>query len=80
MSSSRDNQRSLGLDEILKDILSIYKNKTVLFISHRLSSLKNADQILVMDQGALMEQGTHTELLAMKGRYSTLYSQQETGN
>jgi ATP-binding cassette subfamily B protein len=48
-----------------------------LFITHRLSSLRHADRILVMHQGSLVEQGSHTELMALGGRYATLYRQQE---
>jgi len=51
----------------------------VLFITHRLGSLRHADRILVMHQGALVEQGTHSELMALAGRYATLYQQQEAG-
>jgi ATP-binding cassette subfamily B protein len=57
--------------------MELYKTSTVFFITHRLSSLKAADLILVMDQGALVEQGTHEELMDLDGRYSTLYHQQE---
>ena len=42
-------------------------------------SLRHADRILVMHQGALVEQGTHSELMALAGRYATLYQQQEAG-
>ena len=54
-----------------------YRERTVLFITHRLGSLRHADRILVMDQGALVEQGTHDDLLALGGRYATLYQPQE---
>lgn len=50
---------------------------TVFFITHRLSTIRGADQILMMDYGSLVEQGTHQELLEIKGRYFALYSQQE---
>ena len=48
-------------------------NKTVLFITHRLSTIRNSDSILVMHKGCLEEQGNHEELLNMNGRYATLY-------
>jgi ATP-binding cassette subfamily B protein len=51
----------------------------VFFITHRLASLRHADVILVMDQGVLVEQGTHQELMDINGRYATLYHQQEVG-
>ena len=59
------------------NLMQLYKGSTVFFITHRLASLKAADHILVMDQGALVEQGTHEELMELDGRYSTLYHQQE---
>ena len=57
--------------------MELYRGSTVFFITHRLASLKNADHILVMDQGALVEQGTHDQLMDLDGRYATLYHQQE---
>tara|TARA_Y100001933_G_scaffold257150_1_gene302974 strand:- start:624 stop:2054 length:1431 start_codon:yes stop_codon:yes gene_type:complete len=51
-------------------------DKTVFFITHRLSSIKNSDLILVMHDGELVEQGTHDELLHRKQRYAALYAQQ----
>ena len=56
-----------------------FKNKTILFITHRLSSLIHADKILVLNKGILVEQGTHEELLRINGRYATLFKQQESG-
>ncbi len=50
--------------------------RTVLFITHRLSSIRNSDLILVMHEGRLVEQGTHTELMQAGQRYSALYQQQ----
>ena len=47
------------------------QNKTVLFITHRLSTIKNSNKILVMHKGCLEEQGSHDELLEMNGRYAT---------
>jgi len=52
------------------------KGKTVFFITHRLSTVRNADRIVVMHQGKVAEQGTHKELMAMGGRYAALYRHQ----
>ena len=59
------------------NLMELYRGSTVFFITHRLASLKAADQILVMDQGALVEQGNHEQLMELDGRYATLYHQQE---
>jgi ATP-binding cassette subfamily B protein len=53
------------------------KGCTVFFITHRLSTIRNADRIVMMDQGAIAEQGSHEELMALRGRYYALYRQQE---
>ena len=50
--------------------------RTVLFITHRLSSIKNSDNIFVMHDGVLTENGNHSDLLALNGRYAALYQQQ----
>jgi ATP-binding cassette subfamily B protein len=52
---------------------------TVFFITHRLTTIRRADLIVMMHQGAIVETGTHEELMAMKGRYFALYRQQEAG-
>ena len=54
-----------------------FEGSTVFFITHRLSTIRSADRILMMDQGSLVEQGTHAELIELQGRYAALYSQQE---
>ena len=63
--------------QVTRNLMQAYRGSTVLFITHRLSSLRHADRILVMDQGALVEQGSHEELMALGGHYATLYNQQE---
>ena len=63
--------------QLTSNLMQLYRDSTVFFITHRLASLKQADLILVMDQGALVEQGTHEELMKLDGRYATLYHQQE---
>ena len=65
--------------QVTRNLAEAYRGSTVLFITHRLGSLRHADRILVMHQGALVEQGTHSELMALAGRYATLYQQQEAG-
>ncbi len=54
------------------------RGRTVLFITHRLATIRNADLILMMDQGRVAEQGTHGELMALRGLYYCLYQQQES--
>lgn len=57
----------------------LMREKTVIAIAHRLSTIAAMDRILVFDKGRLVEQGTHEELLAMKGQYSKLWSLQVNG-
>ena len=55
------------------------KGRTVFFITHRLGTIRQADSIVLMHQGRLIESGTHDELMDSKGRYYALYRQQESG-
>ena len=52
------------------------KGKTVLFITHRLNTIKNADKIVLMNKGKIAESGTHEELISKEGRYQILFEQQ----
>lgn len=61
---------------IQKSIAEILKNKTTFVVAHRLSTVKNATKILVLDHGRIVEQGTHAELLQQNGQYANLYSHQ----
>ncbi|MGF1570257.1 MAG: peptidase domain-containing ABC transporter [Nodosilinea sp.] len=54
------------------------EDRTVFFITHRLNTIQQSDQILVMEQGSAVELGTHTELMELQGRYYTLYQQQSS--
>lgn len=61
---------------ILNNLLDYCKDKTTLIVSHRVSSAKNADEILVLEEGKIIEKGTHSELLALNGYYKELYVKQ----
>lgn len=63
-------------DKILNHLREIMQGRTTIFISHRVSTVRNADQIAVLHQGRIVEQGTHEELLARNGYYSDLYNKQ----
>ena len=60
-----------------EELLGLAKNRTTLIIAHRLSTIIHADQILVMEHGQIVERGTHTELLAIAGRYAEMWQMQE---
>ncbi len=62
---------------ILRSFDTLTEGHTSLVIAHRLSTIIDADQILVMDQGEIVEQGTHQQLLAMNGRYKTMWQLQQ---
>ena len=85
------NPRMLILDEatsnvdtrteklIQEGLLALQKDKTSFIIAHRLSTISHADQILVIDKGRIIEQGTHAELMGKKGFYYELYMSQFRG-
>jgi ATP-binding cassette, subfamily B, multidrug efflux pump len=63
-------------DKILNHLREVMQNRTTIFISHRVSTVRNADRIAVLHAGRIVELGTHDELLARNGYYSDLYNKQ----
>lgn len=63
-------------EEILNNLKKASKNRTTLIVSHRVSSAKNADKILVLDDGRLIQEGTHDDLNSQEGYYKDLYHKQ----
>jgi ATP-binding cassette subfamily B protein len=74
--SSLDSESEALIQDALKRVMA---GRTSIVIAHRLSTILAADQILVMDRGQIVEQGTHNELLALGGLYSQLYETQFRG-
>jgi ATP-binding cassette subfamily B protein len=63
-------------EKILKNLSKVSSGKTTIIVSHRISSAKNADQIIVLDNGKIVQQGTHNQLIETQGYYNTLYTKQ----
>ena len=63
-------------ETILNNLLAYCKNKTTIIVSHRVSSAKNADHIIILEEGKIIQQGSHNQLLNEKGYYAELYLKQ----
>ena len=63
-------------EQILNNLLEITKDKTTIIVSHRVSSAKNADKIIIIDEGQIIQEGTHNQLINQKGYYAELYLKQ----
>jgi ATP-binding cassette subfamily B protein len=66
---------------IMENLTEFFKGRTVIVVAHRLSTVKNADQIVVLEQGRIVEKGTHEQLTHLRGYYYALVKNQlELGN
>lgn len=74
--SALDSESEVLVQEALEDL---WHDRTVIAIAHRLSTLRHMDRIVVMDKGRIIEQGTHRQLMAKKGRYYKLWQHQSGG-
>lgn len=63
-------------ETILNNLFEICKNKTTIIVSHRVSSAKNADKIIILEDGKIIQQGSHNQLINQEGYYSSLYLKQ----
>ena len=62
--------------EILRHLRDVMQGRTTIIISHRCSTVKNLDYIVVLDEGRIVEEGTHSSLLQMQGLYAEMYRRQ----
>ena len=74
--SALDSESERAIQDALAEVM---KHRTTLVIAHRLSTIENADQVIVLDHGRVVEQGTHSELLAKEGVYAKLHHTQLGG-
>lgn len=66
---------------IMENLTKLYEGKTVIIVAHRLSTVKHADRIIVLDNGEIVEQGNHETLTGLRGKYYELVKNQlEPGN
>lgn len=77
MDESTSNLDFATENVIFDMIYNKFKKKTMLIVAHRLATVKNCDKIIVMNRGSIVEQGTHDELLALKGEYYRLWEMQQ---
>ncbi len=64
-------------EKILNELKEIMKDKTCIRISHRISAIKDADKIIVLDNGKVAEEGTHEQLFQLNGIYADLHEKQQ---
>ena len=71
--SALDNSTEITIQNSLNDLM---KNRTCIIVAHRLSTIKNANRIFVIESGKILESGNHSSLIEKNGRYKELYYQQ----
>ena len=69
----------LAEDRLYQDILRLSQGKTTFFITHRLSTVRYADRIIVLDHGEIVEEGTFETLMGQHGLFANMYSMQKRG-
>jgi ATP-binding cassette subfamily B multidrug efflux pump len=74
--SALDSEVEVAIQE---QLLNLMEGKTVIAIAHRLSTIARMDRLIVLDRGRIVEQGTHAQLLELKGRYAALWHHQSGG-
>lgn len=65
--------------EIFQNLERVYKDRTLILVSHRFSTVRNANKIVVIDDGQIIEMGTHEELIKLNGKYKTMFTTQAQG-
>ena len=60
----------------MNNLFEICKDKTTIIVSHRVSSAKNADKIIILEDGKIIQQGSHNQLINQEGYYASLYLKQ----
>ena len=60
----------------MNNLLTFCKDKTTIIVSHRVSSAKNADKIIILDEGRIIQEGSHNQLINQEGYYKDLYNKQ----
>jgi ATP-binding cassette subfamily B protein len=64
-------------EQILRGLRQVMRERTTLLISHRISTVQNADRIIVLERGEIVEEGTHEQLLVLNGIYASIHRQQQ---
>ena len=65
-------------DKIIKNLKNNFNNKSVIIVSHRVSCVKHADKIIVLEKGKIIQEGTHKNLIKIDGYYKELYNKQNS--